>query len=181
MVKVFEEWLSEAFADKYGKHIYAELQHGDLADYGETIIDLIKNAYADKGGSNELKTQSDLKNTDLTYWVAKDLDNDPDADVVFGGKTTPAGIKMVIMGQDGSREAKSDAVKKLIDLMKTRGFYAEMDPDLAQKLGLTRIKGEDRIIKILKKDIKYSSDGTYKRDITGLGTKTKVLVGIPKI
>jgi hypothetical protein len=181
MVKIFEEWLVEAFADKYGKHMYAELSHGDLAEYGKTIIDLIKIAYADKGGSNELKTLSDLKNTDLTYWIAKDIDNDPDADMVLGGKTTPAGIKLVTMGQDGSREAKSDAIKKMIELMKTRGFYAEMDPELAQKLGLTPLKGEDRIAKILKKDIKYSNDGTYERDITGLGTKTKVLVGIPKI
>jgi hypothetical protein len=84
MVKIFEEWLVEAFADKYGKHMYAELSHGDLAEYGKTIIDLIKIAYADKGGSNELKTLSDLKNTDLTYWIAKDIDNDPDAVVVAG-------------------------------------------------------------------------------------------------
>lgn len=181
MVKVFEEWLVEAFADKYGKHVYAELQHGDLGEYGDTIVDLIKTAYADKGGSNEIKSANDLKKSDLTYWIAKDINDNPDADVVLGGKTTPAGTKIVTIGQDGSKAAKSDVIKKMVDLMRTRGFYAEMDPELAQKLGLTPLKGEDRIAKILQKDIKYSNDGTYERDITGLGNKTKVLVGIPKI
>lgn len=181
MVKVFEDWLVEAFADKYGKHVYAELQHGDLGEYGDTIVDLIKTAYAEKGGNNEIKSPNDIKKSDLTYWIAKDINDNPDADIVFGGKTTAAGTKIVTMGQDGSRAAKTDAIRKMVDLMKTRGFYAEMDPGLAQKLGLTHIKGEDRIAKILKKDIKYSEDGTYERDITGLGAKTKVLVGIPKI
>jgi len=181
MVKVFETWLAEAFADKYGKHVYAELQHSDLGEYGDSIVNLIKTAYADKGGSNEIKSQNDLKKSDLTYWIAKDINDNPDADVVLGGKTTPAGTKIVTIGQDGSKAAKSDVIKKMVDLMRTRGFYAEMDPDLAQKLGLTPLKGEDRIAKILKKDIKYSKDGTYERDITGLGTKRKVLVGIPKI
>ena len=180
MVKLYEDWLAEAFVDKYGKNVYAELQQRDLGEYANIIVDLIKTAYAERGGNLEIKNPSDLKNTDLTYWVAKDNDNDPDADVVLGGKKTPAGTKLTILGQDGSKISKIESIKKMIDLMRTRGFYAEMDNDLASKLGLTPIKGEDKIKKVLNKDIKYNPDGTYEREIAG-SKHTKVLVGIPKM
>lgn len=179
-MKLYKEWLSESFADKHGKNVYAELQQKDVQEYEKTIVDLIVNAYKHIGG-NDIKTPSDLKRSDLTYWVAKDIDVDPDADIVIGGKPTPAGTKITVLGQDGERDSKSDLVKKLIDLMKTRGFYAEMDLDLAQKFGLPPIKDEATIVKVLKKDIKYMGDGSYERFITGIGNKRKVLVGIPNV
>lgn len=180
MVKLYEDWIAEAFADKYGKNVYVELQQKDIQEYEKDITDLIVNAYKHVGG-NEIKTPADLKRSDITYWVAKDIDVDPDVDVIIGGKTTPAGKKITVLGQDGEKDSKSDLIKKVIDLMKTRGFYAEMDVDLAQKFGLSPIKDEATIVKVLKKDIKYIGDGSYERVITGLGNKRKVLVGIPKI
>ena len=63
--------------------------------------------------------------------------------------------------------------------MKTRGFYAELDVDLADKLGLKPIKNEKEIRNVLNKDIIYNSDGSYSRILAG-SPHTKVLVGIPK-
>ena len=180
MVKLYEDWLEEAFADKHSKNVYVELQSKDVQEYEKDITDLIVNAYKHVGG-NEIKTPNDLRRSDITYWIAKDIDVDPDVDIVIGGKTTPAGTKITVMGQDGERDSKSDIVKKVIDMMKTRGFYAEMDVDLAQKFGLPSIKDEATIVKVLKKDIKYLGDGSYERVVKGLGNKRKVLVGIPKI
>ena len=85
---------------------------------------------------------------------------------------------MTMMGQDGSREAKKESILKLIDLMKTKGFYAEMDLDLATKLGLNYISDENIIRNIINKNLTMNSDGSYDREIAG-ESHTKVLVGIP--
>jgi len=178
-IHTFESFLNEKFADKYPKQMYIELQPKDVVDYADNLANLVNTAYADKGGNLEIKNASDLKNSDITYWVAKDIDEDPNADIAVGGKKTPHGVKMTIMGQDGSREAKKDAIVKMIELMKTRGFYAEMDLDLAQKLNLNHVKDEKKIRNVLNKDIEYYKDGSYDRDIAG-DKHRKVLVGIPK-
>ena len=178
-IKLYEEWLAEAFADKHPKNKYIELPHSDVMDYADNIIDLINKAYATKGGNIELRTPNDLKNSDLTYWIAKDFDEDPEADVAIGGKKTPHGTKLTVIGQDNSPVGKKEAIHKMIELMKTRGFYAELDVDLAVKLGLKHIRNEKEIRAVLNKDIKYNDDGSYIRMLGG-SSHTKVLVGIPK-
>ena len=176
----YNEWLFEKFADVHPKQMYVNVPHSELLDYADEIVDLINKAYTGKGGNLEFKKGSDLKGTDVTYWLAKDVDTDPDADIVLGGKPTPHGTKMVVMGQDGSPLAKKDTVLKMIELMKTRGFYAELDLELAQKFGLSHIKDEKVIRKVLNKEVKMNPDGSYDRKLTAGPVKTKVLVGIPK-
>lgn len=87
---------------------------------------------------------------------------------------------MTVVAQDGSPEARKETVKKLIELMRTRGFYAELDVDMVHKFGLKPVKDEAEIRKVLNKDIKYHSDGSYDRKIAG-ENHTKMLVGIPKV
>ena len=173
--------LREAFSDDYNKNVWIELPRQKVLDYADNIADLISNAYASKGGNFEIQTGADLKNSDVTYWVANDLDQDPEADIVVGGKKTPAGTKMTMMGQDGSAEAKKEAIVKMIRLMKQRGFYAEMDPDLASKLGLPHVEDEAIIRKVINKDLTMNPDGSYTRLVSGTHKHTKVLVGIPKV
>jgi hypothetical protein len=69
----------------------------------------------------------------------------------------------------------------MIELMKTRGFYAELDMDLAKKLGLPPIKDEQKVRDVLKKELEWQGDGSYTRKVGAAGkAKEKVLVGIPK-
>lgn len=178
-IKLYEEWLAEAFADKHPKNKYVELPHSEVVEYVDNIFELIAKAYAEKGGNLEFKSPNDIKNSDLNYWVAQDFDSDPEADVAVGGKKTAHGTKVTVIGQDTSPAGRKAAVLKMIELMKTRGFYAELDADLADKLGLSIIKDEKKIRSVLNKEIKYHGDGTYDRNIAG-GMHTKVLVGIPK-
>lgn len=172
-VKLFEE-----FAEDYPKNKFIEIPFRNAMKYSEEIFGLIQTAYANKGGNAEIKKAEDLKNSDVTYWVLKDIDQDPEADVVFGGKFTKSGIKVTIIGQDGSSDAKKEVLRKLTDLMRNRGFYAELDRDLAQKIGVAHIKDEKVIRSIINKELKYNSDGSYDRKI-GDHTHTKVLVGRP--
>lgn len=179
MIKL-KKILYEAFADRFTKNRYHTLRSKDVQDYADEIIDLITIAYQAKGGNLEFNNASDLKNSDLTYWLAKDFDDDPNIDVVFGGKSTKYGTKVTVMGQDGEKNSRKDSILQMIKLMKTRGFYAEVDLDLANKFGLDIIKDEDVIRSVLNKEIEYREDGTYDRKIQG-DYHTKVLVGIPKI
>jgi len=169
----------EAFSNSFPKNIYVNLKQKDLQEYEQEIFDLIDNAYASKGGNFEIQKPEDLRKTDLDYWIAIDRDEDPDADIVLGGKKKPHGTKMTIMGRDESSETKKAAIKKMIDLMKTRGFYAEMDEDLANKMGLKIVKAESKIREVIDKEIEYEGNGVYSRKIAGK-TKKKVLVGLPK-
>ena len=46
-IKLYEDWLSEKFADNHEKNIYAEITKKELEDYDVNVLDLIKNAYKD--------------------------------------------------------------------------------------------------------------------------------------
>jgi len=173
--------MSEAFADDFGKNKWIQLPKDVVIKYAEEIINLIIGAYADKGGNYEFKNAADIRKTELDFWIANDIDVDPDADAVLGGKRTHAGTKMTLFGQDGSSAAKKVGILRMIELMKTRGFYAELDKDLAAKLTLPYIKDEAEIRKVLNKDIKMNPDGSYDRRLTDGPMKTKVLVGMPKV
>jgi hypothetical protein len=178
-IQLFEDWLNEKL--DLPKNQYMEVSSRDAAEFADEIIDLINKSYAHVGGNIEFKNAGDIKNSDVSYWILKDIDNDPDPEIAFGGKETPSGKKITVMSQDGSREAKKDAILKMIELMKTRGFYAELDKDLAQKFGLPAIRDEKRVRDVLKKDIEWNNDGSYVRYIGAANKpKTKVLVGIPE-
>lgn len=179
MIKL-KDLLGEAFGDNFGKRKWIQLPKDAVETYAQEIVDLIVGAYAQKGGNFEFKSEDDIRKSDLNFWIANDIDDDPEMDSVLGGKRTAAGTKMTVFGQDGSSAAKKVGIVRMIDLMKTRGFYAELDKDLAEKLGLPYIKDESVIRKVLNKDIMMNDDGSYDRKLTAGPVKTKVLVGLPR-
>jgi hypothetical protein len=180
MIKLID-LLGESFADDFGKNKWIQMPKDAVETYAQEIIDLITGAYTGKGGNYEYKSEEDIRKSDLNFWVANDIDTDPEMDAVLGGKRTPAGTKMTVFGQDGSSAAKRVGIVRMINLMKTRGFYAELDVDLAAKMNLPFTKDEATIRKVLNKDIKMNPDGSYDRKLTMGPVKTKVLVGIPKV
>jgi len=175
--------LVEAFADEYKKDKWIELPSAAVKKYSNELADLIVQAYATKGGNFEIQSGNDIINSDLKYWIATDVDPDPNADAVVGGKPTNYGIKMTIMGQDGGSLGKRAVVTKMIELLKKRGFYAELDPELAQKFSMQPIKDQEVVRKVLAgKQVEFNADGSYQRPISAAGkVKTKVLIGIPKM
>ena len=175
--------LIESFADDYQKNGWVGLPDSAVNKYADELADLINQAYAGKGGNFEIGSGNDLRNSDIKYWLATDIDSDPEADATVGGKPTKYGTKMTIMGQDGSPAAKKSAITKMVELMKKRGFYAEVDPDLAQKLNIQPIKDPEVIRQVLAgKELDFNADGSYQRAISAVGKiKTKVLIGIPKL
>ena len=180
MIKL-KDLLHESFGDDFGKNKWIQLPKDAVKKYANEIIDLIVQAYAAKGGNFELKDIEDLKKSDLDFWIGNDVDADPEMDATLGGKHTPAGVKMTVIGQDGESGSKRTAIARMKELMKLRGFYAELDKDLAQKLGMPLVDDEATIRKVLNKDIQMNADGSYNRKLTAGPVKTKVLVGLPKV
>ena len=162
------------------KNQFVELSKEDLADLSNEIINLINNAYKNIGGNFEFKEPNDLLNTDLTYWVGSDSDEDPYSDSVIGGKETKFGTKLTTMGQDGQMQSKADVLQKLRNLLSTKGFYIECDSFILSRVGLPPITDEETVKNVIgKNDIVFNSDGSYQRSIKG-HISTKYLIGIPK-
>jgi hypothetical protein len=181
MIKL-KNLLPESFGDDFKKkNHWIQLPKDAVKKYADEIVDLIVNAYSAKGGNFELQSVDDIKKSDLDFWVANDVDADPEMDTVLAGKHTPAGTKMTVIGQDGGSAAKRSGIIQMVQFMKLRGFYAELDKELAAKLNMPYIKDEEEIRKVLNKDIKMNPDGSYDRKLTAGPVKTKVLVGMPKV
>lgn len=170
--------LQEAFGDYYKKNTWMQLPRHVVADNADQLFDLIRMAYADKGGHLKIKSRNDVMDrSEIDYWVAIDTDDDPDPDAAIGGMKTPIGYKLSVMGQDGGKDAKRSVIQHMIKLMQTRGFYAELDMDLANKFGLQIMTDQDTISKVLAgKELEFLDNGVYRRKI-GNKIKEKVLVG----
>ena len=173
--------MIENFSDKYPKNQFIQLNKNDVDYFASSLYDLIQNAYSNIGGHIEFSSVDSFKNTDLNFWIASDIDDDPNADVVIGGKYTEQGIKITLGGQDGSRLSIATMISKIKDLMKQKGFYTEMDEELARKVKLQPIEDFHVISKVLEnKELVNLGNGIYERKIGGKW-KRKVLVGIPSI
>jgi hypothetical protein len=174
--------LKEAFGDYYRKNKWVQLPFKMVVDNADSLFDLVQMAYADKGGNLKIRSRKDIVDTsEINYWIAIDIDDDPDPDAALGGKTTRVGHKITVIGQDGGPGTKRVAITKMIQLMNKRGFYAEVDTDLAAKFGFDPIEDEDVIQQVLyDKKLKFLGNGLYMRVIGG-AMKRKVLIGHPKI
>jgi len=175
MEKSFKE--GGYFSDRYPKNEYIQLSNDDIYDFKEDIFNIINSSYAYIGGHIEFQKPDDIVNSDLNFWIGADIDEDPEVDTIIGGKKTNFGTKLTASAQDGSRDAKISVMKKMAELLKTKGFYAETNVDLALKRGTEWEKDENIIRKVVgKSDIVMNEDGSYTRSIGGHPHR-KVLVG----
>jgi len=163
------------------KNKYVELDKEQLKQHAQEIFDIITASYKSKGGNPAFGNVADVTGNEISVWYAADIDKEPDVDTAIGVKKKPAGFKLTAMGQDGTPAAKKSLIDKASQLLHTRGFYAELSPDLAQKFHIEPITDEDEIKSVINKnDIKFTGNGLYTRTIDGQ-LRTKVLVGQPYV
>lgn len=180
MIKL-KDILLETNGSPIPKNKYVELDKNQLKQYAQDIFNIITASYKSKGGNPSIGSVSDVMKGDINIWYAADVDKEPDVDATIGVKKKPSGFKLTAMGQDGSPAAKKSVMDKASSLLHTRGFYAEMSPELAQKFHLDPIEDENIIKSVISKDdIKFTGNGLYVRAIDGI-SRTKVLVGEPYI
>jgi hypothetical protein len=88
------------------------------------IWDMYTKTYAAEGLDFSADDKSELaKKYKATHLIDVDKDSKPDAFIIY--KSTRWGNKLALMGSDGTREAKSVLVKKLLELVNTKGWFVE--------------------------------------------------------
>jgi len=114
--------------------------------------------------------KDDLPDAFLTYWDSK-----------FGNKITA-------LGTDNGPLAKKLLVKKLISLVKKKGWFIEAGLKIADILvssSVPIVKDEEKVRKIIKgttgSDIEWVGDGEYRRTLFGTSiTIQERIFGHPK-
>ena len=125
---------NEAFIRQYIRQILAE-QAEDLEDeqvlpqdewvllqpgdprremIQDDLYDMVQTTYADIGGHFKIQGAGDLDR--YSYWVVKDLDDEPDADVAILGKPDIGGVKMGGAANDGTPAAAAAYKEKSAEL-----------------------------------------------------------------
>jgi hypothetical protein len=80
----------------------------------EDLYSMVCDTYAPIGGHFKVCKAHDLER--YTYWVAKNIDEDPDVDVAIFGKPDISGVKMGAAANDGTAKAASEYKNKSAEL-----------------------------------------------------------------
>ena len=113
----------------------------------------------------------------------KDVDGDQLADAFIIYKPTKWGNKIALLGTNGKKEAKSDVVKKLLQLVNTRGWFIEASlkmEEILSKSGAPVIRDEKMIRDVVgdDKQPEFTKDGYYTRFLSKAGKRiTKRIYG----
>lgn len=157
-----EKWLNSA------------KEREQLAD---RAFELVLIAYGDKAG-NIGDSKDLLANSSGWFGIF-----DGDQLVGFQAyKKTPFGLKGFAVGHDGSSAAKKALIKAKIKHLNEEGHYAEVSGDVERVLtGKVPFVCNQFAEEILGKKVQLEDDGVhYTRNIAGVGSHTKVIVGKPK-
>ena len=151
----------------------------------EEIWDMYKTTYLNAGMDLSANSASELQSK-YKATALKDVDSDkkPDAFIIY--KPTKFGNKIALLGTNNKKSAKSDLVKKVIQLCNTNGWYIEASlrmEDIMKNSGAPVVKDEQRIIDILGKDKnpKFIGDGYYTRKLSKVNKRiVKRIYGKPR-
>ena len=157
------------------------LTSAEVQDGKDDLFKMIDNAYAPLGGHPNVKNADDVKSAADGYEVI-DLDDDPEDDAAIMTKQRAGGTKLVGMGHDGSKPARSAAVAKTVSSLNKNGYYIEVSGkilDILKAKGVAIVDDEEIVRAALKgKDIKWHGDGSYDRNLGGT-VHRKVMMGKP--
>jgi len=174
-VKLFEDFINELKVPS-GKWVEYDLSKID--DEGMKLIwNMYTETYAKQGmdlsADDWKELQSKYKATAL-----KDVDRDTEPDAFIIYKPTKWGNKIALLGTNNKREAKSDVVKKLLDLVKTKGWFIEASLKMEEILSNSKapvITDEKMIRDVVGEDKKpeFEEDGYYTRFLSKAGKRIR--------
>lgn len=159
------------------------LTSAEIEDDKDELFKMIDTAYDPLGGHPNVKNPDDIDTAADGYEVI-DLDDDPEDDATIMSKQRAGGTKLVGMGHDNSKPAKSAAVARTVSSLNKNGYYIEVSGkifDILKAKGVAIVNDEETVRKALKgKEIVWHGDGSYDRVIGGK-TIRKVMMGKPKV
>jgi len=143
----------------------------DLNKVDDEGMELIWKMYSDTYSQAGMDfSASDYREIRSKYKATflKDVDKDklPDAFIIY--KETPYGNKIALLGTNGIKDAKKDIVKKILELVNTRGWYIEASLRMEELLSSAKapvVTNEKAIKDIVGADKKpeMQKDGYYTR------------------
>jgi hypothetical protein len=151
----------------------------------DNIWDMYKTTYLNAGMDLSANSASELQSK-YKATALKDVDSDkkPDAFIIY--KPTRFGNKIALLGTNNKKSAKSDVVKKVIQLCNTNGWFIEASlkmEDIMKSSGAPVVKDEQKIIDILgnDKNPEFIGDGYYTRKLSKVNKRiVKRIYGKPK-
>lgn len=149
------------------------------------LYDLVTTAYSFDNGHVSVPSPDSV--TNLQYWRAADIDEDPLADVVIFGRTSGSGVKISGIGHNGDGYSRKEVVQHLAQVLNSYGFWIEVSDRLAEVLlkryNVPVVNNQEDVEKILGRPVKeWLGDGWYTRVVNKAGKVAKeILVGKPSI
>lgn len=179
-IKLFEEFVNEF---EIPSDRWVEMDLKKIDDEGmQQIWDMYTQTYL--GAGMDLSAD-DWKEMQAKYKATalKDIDSDhvPDAFIIY--KPTKWGNKIALLGTNGKKKAKSDLVKKLLQLVNTKGWFIEASLKMEEILSGANapvIKNQEMVKDVVGADKKpeFTHDGYYTRFLTKAGKRiTKRIYG----
>ena len=162
----------------------------DLSRLDKEGEDLIWKMYSDtygKAGMDFSASDASELKTKYKATYLKDVDNDhkPDAFIIY--KPTAYGNKIALLGTNDKKEAKRDLIKKVVDLLNTRGWFIEASLKMEEILSQSNvrvIRDEKMILDVVGKDkkVEFGVDGYYTRLLSKASKRIqKRMYGITKL
>ena len=139
------------YAKNKETQIYDDLMDPENTDLRDEIFQLIDQSYAYLGGNTDIKSANDLANpgqNDYTTFLAWDIDDDPEADVIRGMKPKAGKMKLAISATDGSEVAGAFTVGDTAARLGDGSHYAEMSGKAAtvqMKRGTPAVRDETTV------------------------------------
>ena len=135
--------------------VYDDLMDPTNSELRDEIFQLIDQSYAYLGGNTDIRSADDLANSgqnDYTTFLAWDIDQDPEPDVIRGLKPKAGKKKLAISATDGSEVAASFAAGDTASRLSDGSHYAEMSGRAAtvqMKRGTPAVTDEATVISLL--------------------------------
>ena len=167
----------------YAKHkemeIYDDLMDPENDELRDEVFDLVDKSYAYLGGNVDIRQPDDLMDpnqNDYDPFLAWDIDEDPEPDVVRGCKTKSGSMKMCMSANDGTAAAlqhsKSDTVDRLTPGI-GQDHWAEMSgrsAAVAMKSGVPAITDEETALRFINKpNVTWHGEHPYFKDPAAYG------------
>jgi len=143
----------------------------DLSRLDQDGLDLIWKMYTDTYGRQGMDFSADDSSELKTKYKAtylKDVDKDHVADAFIIYKATAYGNKIALLGTNDKKEAKKELIKKVIELLNTRGWFIEASLKMEEILAASNVPvvdNPDMVRDVVGRDKKpeFQEKGYYTR------------------
>ena len=174
-VKLYEQFINEL---EIPSNKWIELDLLQIDDEGMKLIwDMYTSTYAKEGLDFSADDFHELK-TKYKATAIKDIDSDKEPDAFIIYKETRWGNKLALLGTNGKKKAKKEVVKKLLELVNTKGWFLEAGMKIEEILVANNapyITNQAMIKDIVgvKKKPKFEEDGYYTRLLSKVGKRIR--------